>query len=412
MTFNLADTWHGRFAQYFIFLVPVAVLSIKSGAEICFAGLILISLYGLARNRAFNFAAEERIMLLALLAYPLAVLIGFVWYQQGRWSEFDAPARFLLAIPVLLYLLRADFRFLRFYRAGCALGCLSAAVWAVWSLRVGSPLWGSRVTNYFTNPVPFACIALVLAYAALPFGSRRPGANALVFVCALLGVAAAVGTGARAVLLVIPCATLLYLLSSRGVNAGRRHRAVWLGVVIVALACSITFALRDRIEIGMEEIAAGTQENPDSSLGYRRQLWSASTRVFLAHPVFGVGRGKLPEELHKLAQQGVITPAAAGFRHSHNEFLFLLSETGLIGAAAVAALYLNCLICFARRFSSPDQQIRAAACLGLITVISYIGFGLADCMLTQNTQTTFFAVSVVLLYAHIRQRERRTAVTG
>ncbi|MBK6592540.1 MAG: hypothetical protein IPG23_07210 [Burkholderiales bacterium] len=44
-----------------------------------------------------------------------------------------------------------------------------------------------------------------------------------------------------------------------------------------------------------------------------------------------------------------------------------------------------------------------------MTILSYILFGLTDCLLTISMQTAFFALSIVLLYATIRQRERLAA---
>lgn len=345
-------------------------------------------------------------MALALTLYPAAVLFGFVWYQDYRWANFDAPFRFLLAAPLLLYLSRAELPVFDYYRAGCALGSIGAAGWAVWSFATGSVLFGHRAHSYFTNPIPFACIALVLGYSALPDASQRPRVRALMMVCALLGIGAAIASQSRAVLLVIPFSTILYLLVYRTKESVLRYRVIWLGVLSIALLSSIAFVLKDRIEIGFEELVSSSSGTPDSSIGFRRQLWSASAHVFLQHPVVGVGRGKLPEELKKLEKEGVITPAAAEFTHSHNEMLFLLSETGLLGAGGVAVVYLGALIAFTRRFSSHDAEIRSVAYAGLILVLTYIAFGLADCMLTQTAQTSFFSFSLVLLYAHMRQRER------
>jgi hypothetical protein len=43
---------------------------------------------------------------------------------------------------------------------------------------------------------------------------------------------------------------------------------------------------------------------------------------------------------------------------------------------------------------------------GLATVSAFIVFGLTDCMFTQKMQTSFFSLSVALLYGQIGQRER------
>ena len=110
-----------------------------------------------------------------------------------------------------------------------------------------------------------------------------------------------------------------------------------------------------------------------------------------------------------MSQNGLITHEAARFRHSHSDLLFLLAETGVIGALSVLLVYLAFGVAFVRRLSSPEPGIRSAAYAGTVTLGAYFAFGLADSMLIQTMQTAFLALAMTLMFAHIRQRERLAA---
>jgi O-antigen ligase len=73
-------------------------------------------------------------------------------------------------------------------------------------------------------------------------------------------------------------------------------------------------------------------------------------RLFLEHPVFGGGLGRFDRERVKLA--GVRTPwtndTELNQRSSHNSYVSLLAETGLIGSLPFAAILALLLVGGAR----------------------------------------------------------------
>ena len=400
-----------RVIQLFALLACATVLLVRSGMQTSLALLLCICLVGLAANRQLpSLSKEERLLAFSLLAYPAAVLLSFAWHQRADGSEFDAPSRFLLVIPVLLYLARVDVPLHHIYRWGCALGCIGAAGWAVWSVGYDLGPFTDRATNYFVNPVPFACISLILAFSALPDRSQTRRAHLLLWGCALAGFGAAIASQSRAILLVIPPASLLYFLSYRERGTTSARQWLWIAVGTLALSGLSAALLKERIQVGVHEVASPSGELVNSSMGIRLQLWHASSEVFLAHPLMGVGKGHLPQELKRMTESGAITLEAASFKHSHSDLLFLLAETGVIGALSVLAVYLAFGVAFVRRLSSREPGVRSVAYAGTVTLGAYFAFGLADSMLTQTMQTAFLALAIALLFAHIRQRERLMAL--
>lgn len=393
--------------RFLVFLAPASVLAVKSVMQLCLVLLLGLALVKLVKVRTQPLTVEERLLAWSLVLYPASVLLSFVSWGQFPWPEFDAPSRFMLVAPILVFLVRVKSPNLFEYRWGCAVGAIAAAAWALWTVNLPNAAHFNRATNGFTNPIPFACIALILAFSALPDRSQKSGAERAVLCLAMLaGVVAAVASESRAVLLVLPLAGVLYFFSYRQKGSLRRAHVVGVSIGAVVLAGSVAFVLKDRLRVTIVELTSHSSAAADSSIGTRFQIWNASARVFLDHPWLGVGRGNLPQELKIMADTGRITQQAAQFKHSHNEWLFLLAETGIAGALAVLAVYVGFLIAFCKRFRAADPQIRSAAYAGIVTIATYALFGLADCMLTISMQTAFFALSIVLLYATIRQRER------
>jgi O-antigen ligase len=390
-----------------VFLAPASVLAVNYVMQLCLALLLGLALVKWVKVRAHPLTLEERLLAWSLVLYPASVLLGFVWSGQFAWPELDAPSHFMLAAPILFFLIREQAPSFVEYRWGCALGSIAAAAWALWTINLPNAAHFNRATNGFTNPIPFACIALILAFSALPDRSRKKGVErAALWLAMLAGAWAAVASESRAVLLVLPLASVLYFFSYRQKGTVQSAHMVWASIGAVVLAGSVAFVLKDRIRVTIHDLSSHSSAAADSSIGIRLQVWNASARVFLEHPWLGVGRGNLPLEFKKMADAQQITQPAAEFKHSHNEMLFLLAETGVAGAFAVLAVYVGFLVAFCKRFGAADPRIRSAAFAGIVTVSSYILFGLTDCMLTISMQTAFFALSVVLIYANIRQLER------
>ena len=389
-----------------VFLAPASVLAVNYVMQLCLALLLGLALVKWVKVRAHPLTLEERLLAWSLVLYPASVLLGFVWLGQIAWPELDAPSHFMLATPVLFFLIRVQAPRFDEYRWGCALGSIAAAAWALWTVNLPNAAHFNRATNGFTNPIPFACIALILAFSALPDRSQKGPERAALWIAMLAGAWAAIASESRAVLLVLPLGCILYFFSYRQKGAMRRTHVVWVSIGAVLLAGSVAFVLKDRIRVTIHDLSSHSSAAADSSIGIRLQVWNASARVFLEHPWLGVGRGNLPLEFKKMADAQQITQPAAEFKHSHNEMLFLLAETGVAGAFAVLAVYIGFLVAFCKRFGAADPRIRSAAFAGIVTVSSYILFGLTDCMLTISMQTAFFALSVVLIYANIRQLER------
>jgi len=161
-----------------------------------------------------------------------------------------------------------------------------------------------------------------------------------------------------------------------------RSLAVRVGLILV-LIVGVVFGtvwlggdrLATRIEQSRDEV------NPQTDTLHqgvsRNEIWTASWRLFVAHPILGVGMGAYWAAVPAVHDaSGTMTPQEA-----HNDYLELLASGGLVGLALGVWFAIVALKRMRENLGSPNR-FRRAACFGAaigiagVTVHSLVDFGL------------------------------------
>jgi tetratricopeptide (TPR) repeat protein len=181
-----------------------------------------------------------------------------------------------------------------------------------------SPQFVGQSTGLFSDPVSFSVLlllflpglliaALVRRYSVIQRVLYAYLALMVIFCLILAQVA-------WALLLLIPIVLLLLRLFG-SLSRQRFIQAVGIGVVGIVLI-GVALFLRPQPAAGGD------------LLSQRLQLWLESGRMVLQHPIAGVGAGAFPVALQQSTQAVMSTRA----EFPQNDFLFLLSQYGLVGA--------------------------------------------------------------------------------
>ncbi|MXN74649.1 hypothetical protein GR157_07830 [Burkholderia sp. 4701] len=403
-----------------VVLSPALMLSLKGGTGYCFFVVFALSLayLGGADNRrsAAALFRKYRPLAFALLMLPCIVLFQILVLRTGTFPSLDPLLRLALVIPSFLFLASLPSRHLKKVQWGFVIGALGTGVWVFYQLAHPQVAYGiDRVGNTFTNPIPFGDTALILGFLSMASIRRSPDVTLLEVViktiALLAGCYASYLSGARGGWIALP-----FLVWAA---AGGRHwlvsvRArVALGVVVLACigALAGTSVVRERIAAFGSDMTALQKGNVDTSTGIRVNLWRASTELYMAHPVLGVGRGSLERELRMKAQRGEV-PAIIVNGRAHSEFFSVLAEMGTVGIAALLFLYAATFMPFWRNRAHPDPEIATASYLGLAMVGATVIFGLTIDVLTLVMNAAFFALTVATLLAWIEARQRELATAG
>ncbi len=140
-----ADRWYAPLAVFLLIYPVLTVLKQGSASALLIAAGVLSLGAGwpsAARCPAGYAGGADRLVRLTgwALCMPLAaVILSEAWHGQLRWNAFDAPARFLAAVPLFLLLRRAPLRALRW-----ADGSFAAGRWRRWASACGRRATGAR----------------------------------------------------------------------------------------------------------------------------------------------------------------------------------------------------------------------------------------------------------------------------
>jgi O-antigen ligase len=150
-------------------------------------------------------------------------------------------------------------------------------------------------------------------------------------------------------------------------------------LLIIGIVFGTLWLGGDRLAASIE--ATGTEVDADvieSRQGAsRNEIWQATWRMFVAHPVAGVGMGGYWAAIPAFHNAGgTLTPQEA-----HNDYLELLASGGLIGFA-LAVWFAVVVVKRTRENMAAPNRFRRAACFGAtigiagVAVHSLVDFGL------------------------------------
>lgn len=213
------------------------------------------------------------------------------------------------------------------------------------------------------DPNDFGLLMVLSVPMALYLGLRSTNwRSAFWYTSSAVSVAAILLTASRTSLLALFLAFAFPLLTWR--MATRWHRVATVALFALLLLSLIEIApapARGRLSTIPSEVTQG-------SINSRKTIWKAGARVWLEHPVLGVGAGAYPEAVRP--QLG--RPTVKGAQYvAHNTFLSVLVETGLPGFMLWGVLVL-CLAIFVWMLPLPERALfatlLAAWALGVSTL--------------------------------------------
>ena len=336
------------------------------------AGGVVALLWHSARGEEVR--ALPRGLAIAATAFVTMLALSSLWSRDPS-AAVDQLTFFVLPFAALLATLaRApveDPRLGRLLLAALVIPAMVFAAVGLWQAASGTVFFSSpgleagnaygpvfRVTSLFDDPSHYgrhlvAAIAVVLA--ALWLGRLSTAVAAPVTLLLGAGIYFSYSQSSMAAMIV----AALGLAAACGGRRTRLAVAAGSAAVVVALAVAVTSELDS---LGGRKVTSG-----------RSSLVASSTRVFLAHPVIGVG----------LAAQPAVSRELVGGRRelrrhaSHTTPLTVAAELGVLGLAAYLALLLATVRALSRvRLRDPSLGLGLGAVLLVLFVHSlfYEGF--------------------------------------
>lgn len=384
------------------------VFSIKDDAFVFVATILIVT--GAVHALRYGMALCLPVALYAL--YALFAMFSISW-ATNIYEGFKEGYRWVLLAGVIFaaYQVRGAYRMTHFIRAGT---CVGAGVALVGILEYfGIELLFSeqgKIISLFGHQNllgQYLAVVVIWSLCLFVFDNKYRRLSAL---CLLITIPGLFVTFCRSAWLatVVACITIAGILCYRKkkLNISRTFIVTAAGLVCVA----ILFVLLTLLRLDSVDKATRAQFKQvshilatDDFLSGRDIIWSATIDLIRSNPLFGHGIGN-----HWIVYPSTDPEFVDFSKYAHNDYLHMLSETGLIGFMIFMSAVIIALIRIGR-FNPPSALLCVyTALLGAVVVIltdSLFSYGLY-----MPVPSYIFAVSLGLLLVLIeppfRQRDR------
>lgn len=399
-----------------VFLFGALALVVDSGYSLGAAMLLLGSMVLLFKRPTLCLDRCDLAIMAIFTAYA-AVGIAEAWWDGQGWSGVDKPIRFVLAIPAMLLVMAYPPR-LSWLWSGLAVGAICAGGWAGWQKLV---LNIDRAQGH-TYVIQFGNLSMLLGILCLAglgwahVQRHRYAWCGFLALGALFGILGSLFSGSRGGWVGFP---FILLVLYRGYG---RHLALRLKVIAVAIifgGATLVYAVpqtgvQPRVLKAFEDIERyASGESRTSSLGARFEMWKGATRLIMEKPLVGWGENGYRQGMLALGDADIVHPwVAERYSHPHNELLDAFAQRGVIGLAALLALYLVPMRLFARHMAAQDFELRSLAVAGVLVPVAYIDFGLSQAFLSHNSGVMMYAFLMAVLWSCYRSWAKSPAIVG
>lgn len=413
------------FTAVLVSSAPLFVLTLpKAPNAVLFLGSLLAVLLlwrGGLREAALAPAerAWARAFMLAMAAPVLAVAVSALLRGDHYPAVFDAPSRFLLAIPLFLLVLRA-----RMDPAGVLGWVLPAALGAA---LLSLELFGradrfepGRDATKFVDPLVFGYMSIAFAMMCLisitprQWRERRWLGLAWRIAGVALGLYLSVRSGSRTGWIALPVviAAWLYLNWGRG-HPMRSLLVLLAGAAAPVLAYLLVPAVETRVEAAWQEVAGYTWTGvaPFTSIGLRITFLRIAADTFAMHPWAGLGdTSRLPADVLPAFSYASPEAVTAAFHAAfHNQAVSNAVRYGVGGLLATLALLLVPLALCVRRLRDANAINRQNAAMGFAFTVCIALSSLSTEVVDLKFLASFYAVMVgILCGAALAVREPAT----
>jgi O-antigen ligase len=294
---------------------------------------------------SLDFAARFPALVWVLALFLTWVLVSLLWAEDVGVARqtFFRYALNLVLFPIVFAAIREPRHVSWLYTVFIAGGLLGGFV-GLQTVQ-SSDIPDERLSGAGLNPNELGAllaVAAVLATCLAVSRSSSAGARLIALAAALLSTLLVIMTESRGAMLGLTAAVLVTPFA-----AGRGRRAAALAV---ALAAALSVAVWVTTAAPAQTRERLTQ--PTSSGSGRVDLWTVGLRMVKDEPITGVGAGNFPvSSVHYLLQPGAIARDEFIVDHpkvTHNIYLQVLAELGVIGLALFLALIGTCLACVLR----------------------------------------------------------------
>lgn len=272
---------------------------------------------------------------------------------------------------------------------GVCCGALGAGAIALYERVV----IGLGRANNGINAIPFGNLSLLMGVISLVVGlyylqyRRQPyyWLTLVAISAAFLGFLASLLSGTRGGWVAIPFLTALLLPATINLITpkARNIALLFIALFVIAIIAYPPSGVWIRLVAIFDDIYQYFVNNEaDTSLGTRFELWRAGWIMFIENPIMGIGEGSVQERLASLVAKEIASDRGIIVPQLHSDIIDTLARRGLLGVISLFLLYIAFASAFAKKAlqAKDNIRLRLLAISGLMVIIGFFDFGLTQAM--------------------------------
>lgn len=348
----------------------------------------------------------------SVLFYFVLFVLSLV-IHGGKMRELDLASRTLLVLPIITLCYQRLIHQLIVLR-GIALAGIGVGLMAVWQV------FGQGLERPFPKVMHIQAgdIAMSLAIFAFAglfyFLARKQKSWVLMSLLGMLGALfASFLTTARGAWVGAPVVLLFVFWANRKLVS----KQITMAVVAVVFVCGLAanHVIQQRFAAAEQDIVAYIEHNDgNTSLGARFDMWKSAWLGIQEKPIFGWGMEGVKAMRQKHLQEGQISAAAAQFVHAHNQFLHDATVRGVIGFAALMAVFFVPLFGFMRNLkqSAVGSVKQMWNVMGISHILLTMSYCLSQAFFMHNSGTMFYFATLAIFWGLQKNAENQPLVNG
>jgi O-antigen ligase len=297
----------------------------------------------------------------------VAICVPFSVWRGGSFTTFLTSLQALALVAFMAAFIRTiPDCFRAIYTVALAMSAVGVLSLVVGGGRIGSDRLGLGAGPLTLADANFLCLHLLIGLPFLWFAiSTKTGFKKILLLSLMLPIlAGAARTGSRMGLVILFAGLLLYLIFA---SAKQRLIVIFSGVAFLIVALFfLPQKTMERFTTYFEAHSAQSEEAA-ASAEERKRLLIRSLELTAEHPLFGVGPGEFPDaEAAEAKEEGHM----GMWRHTHNSFTQVSSETGITGLVLFAIAFFGAYRGLSPvRNKYPDVRVRRAALFTQMAVL-------------------------------------------
>jgi len=249
-------------------------------------------------------------------------------------------------------------------------------------------------------------------YAALSFKSIFRVIGVLAVLLAIGNITLSLSRGVwLATALALVATSVLALVTERKKIASRSPfglRLLWPALILVLAASGaiLLYSYLDSFETIQKQVYS-IFDAEHSATKDRLHMWNKSFQLFMERPLSGHGLGTWKIQILKLGTEGMrSSDGFTFFQRPHNDFIWILTEAGILGLLSFASLFAMCYYYLTKILrTTQDPNIKRIGYLMFMGLTSYVlcsFFSFPKERITHLILLTFIMAPIIIAYHQIK----------